>query len=319
MKAGIAPRESVRLLRFVGQDLPGAVTVEDAVAVSEPAPSVAPSLDGPLRFSLAGVQLKFSAVRNARGGLTIRADGAGGHWIVKLPSLEFANVPENEAATLDFARRCGIVVPEHELVEVSSIEGLPSEIARRAERYALAVQRFDRFPTGEKIHMEDFNQVFRQQPREKYDNHDFASIARVLAVVVGSEALRDFIRRLTFTVAVGNGDMHLKNWSLVYPDGHLPELSPAYDLVPTRGYLPSDDLGLQLGRTKRFEELGAIDLASFAKKADIASKLVVATVNETIEQIREQWKTYRERAPQTLAATVDEQFKRVPLLSSTRS
>ncbi len=238
---------------------------------------------------------------------------------MKLPSLEFANVPENEAATLDFARRCGIVVPEHELVEVSSIEGLPSEIARRAERYALAVQRFDRFPTGEKIHMEDFNQVFRQQPREKYDNHDFASIARVLAVVVGSEALRDFIRRLTFTVAVGNGDMHLKNWSLVYPDGHLPELSPAYDLVPTRGYLPSDDLGLQLGRTKRFEELGAIDLASFAKKADIASKLVVATVNETIEQIREQWKTYRERAPQTLAATVDEQFKRVPLLSSTRS
>ena len=45
-------------------------------------------------FSLAGVQLKFSAVQAARGGLTIPARGVGGSWIVKLPSREFPGVPE---------------------------------------------------------------------------------------------------------------------------------------------------------------------------------------------------------------------------------
>lgn len=45
-----------------------------------------------LRFSLAGIQLKFSAVKNA--GLTIPAEGVGGSWIVKLPSERSIAVPE---------------------------------------------------------------------------------------------------------------------------------------------------------------------------------------------------------------------------------
>src|SRR5438105_10451692 len=49
-----------------------------------------------LRFSLAGVQLKFSAVMEASGGLTIPAGGMGGSWVVKLPAGRFASVPENE-------------------------------------------------------------------------------------------------------------------------------------------------------------------------------------------------------------------------------
>lgn len=40
-----------------------------------------PESDGRLRFSLAGVQLKFSAVRDAAGGLTIPTTGRGGQWI----------------------------------------------------------------------------------------------------------------------------------------------------------------------------------------------------------------------------------------------
>ena len=41
-----------------------------------------------VRFSLAGVQLKFSAVMEASGGLTIPAKGIGGSWIVKMPSMK---------------------------------------------------------------------------------------------------------------------------------------------------------------------------------------------------------------------------------------
>ena len=64
-----------------------------------------------LRFSLAGVQLKFSAMGDARGGLTIPARGVGGDWIVKLPSLQFPGVPENEFSMMTLARAVGISVP----------------------------------------------------------------------------------------------------------------------------------------------------------------------------------------------------------------
>jgi serine/threonine-protein kinase HipA len=32
---------------------------------------------------------------------------------------------------------------------------------------------------------------------------------------------------------IGNGDMHLKNWSLIFSEQITPELAPAYDFVST--------------------------------------------------------------------------------------
>jgi len=98
-----------------------------------------------LRFSLAGVQLKFSAILEAAGGLTIPADGMGGSWIFKLPSAQYPAVPENELATLALARAVGIRVPESRLVPVDEIQGLPRD-AGPWRGQALAVERFDRGP-----------------------------------------------------------------------------------------------------------------------------------------------------------------------------
>ena len=99
-RAGVNPVREFFLLWVLGSDLPGAVTV--VPADGEPWPTAADDHDGhghdrhenALRFSLAGVQLKFSAVQAAKGGLTIPASGVGGSWIIKLPSREFPGVPE---------------------------------------------------------------------------------------------------------------------------------------------------------------------------------------------------------------------------------
>src|SRR5437588_12619948 len=88
-----------------------------------------------------GVEVKFSAVMEASGGLTIPAGGMGGSWIVKLPSARFAAVPENEFAMLELARRAGITVPENRLISTADIKGLPDE-ARAPGTKALAVRRF---------------------------------------------------------------------------------------------------------------------------------------------------------------------------------
>ena len=132
-----------------------------------------------LRFSLAGVQLKFSGVMEATGGLTIPAEGVGGSWIVKLPSMQFNGVPENEYAMLELARRMGIDVPEVRLVPLNEIAGLPEDLARLAG-HALAVKRFDRTDKGGAVHSEDFAQVFGLYPERKYERASYRNIAEVL-------------------------------------------------------------------------------------------------------------------------------------------
>ncbi len=116
-RADVKPQREFFLLAVLGADLPGALMVSPMDRRmktlhhaadrdhEERVPEVA------LRFSLAGVQLKFSAVMEASGGLTIPAGGMGGSWIVKLPSARFASVPENEYAMLALARAVGIEVP----------------------------------------------------------------------------------------------------------------------------------------------------------------------------------------------------------------
>jgi serine/threonine-protein kinase HipA len=92
-QAGVKSGRELPLLRVVGDDLPGAVVVRaeaDGPPVEEAEEEIR-SLDEsqPLRFSLAGVQMKFSAIGSPERGLTIPAEGRGGHWIVKLPGEQF--------------------------------------------------------------------------------------------------------------------------------------------------------------------------------------------------------------------------------------
>src|SRR5208283_940072 len=207
--ADVNPEREFFLLAVLGADLPGALVIEPLEGNVKDDDSRHDEAnnddDGPreavLRFSLAGVQLKFSAVMEASGGLTIPAGGMGGSWIVKLPSARFAAVPENEFAMLELARRAGIVVPDNRLVEVSEIKGLPEE-ARAPGSKALAVQRFDRVPGGDPVHMEDFAQVFGQFPNDKYRFRSYANIASVLWAEAGEDAIVEFVRRLVFSVVI---------------------------------------------------------------------------------------------------------------------
>src|SRR5262249_52778821 len=152
-------------------------------------------------------------------------------------------VPENEAAMLSLAGSVGIDVPEHRLVPLDEIEGLP-DLGPLAGKKALAVRRFGRLSGGGRVHMEGLAQVFVVFSEEKYAKVGLAQIAERIGTVMGQEAAQEFAARLAFVVLTGNGDMHLKNWSLLYRDGRTPTLSPAYDLVSTVPYIPGDRLAL---------------------------------------------------------------------------
>lgn len=293
-RAGVNPQREFFLLWILGQDLPGAVTVRPADGdrwppdENEKEEQRSKQHHHALRFSLAGVQLKFSAVMNATGGLTIPAEGVGGSWIVKLPSTSFESVPENEFAMMTLARMIGINVPEVRLIPLSAISGLPEDI-QNLKGSALAVRRFDRTDNNGPVHIEDFAQVFGVYPGEKYDKASYKNIAEVLAIETGEEDIAEFIRRLVFNTLIGNADMHLKNWSLVYHDRKNATLAPGYDFVSTIAYLKDKKAGLNYARTKRMDEFTREELAYLAAKARLPEKLVLNVAKAIVTRFRETW------------------------------
>lgn len=309
-RAGVKPTREFFLLWMLGRDLPGAVTVHssegddappDEQAGVEPRPNA-------LRFSLAGVQLKFSAFKNdkKRGGLTIPAEGTGGSWIVKLPSQQYSGVPENEFSMMTIARRMGMDVPEIQLVDLDALSGLPQGVGDLRGQ-ALAIKRFDRTPEGP-VHIEDFAQVFGVFPDHKYDKGNYRMIGRVLGIETGTPDVAEFIRRLVFSTLIGNGDMHLKNWSLIYPDRRIPTLSPAYDLLSTIPYIEGENTAaLNFSRTKKMAALSKDELSHLAAKAELSEKLVLDTARETVEHFRETWTAEKKNLPMAakVRATID--------------
>lgn len=291
-RGNIKPSHEFRLIELLGQDLPGAIIVTpmDGSPANLAIPEATQPDQGiqPLRFSLADVQLKFSAIAERRGGLTIPASGIGGDWIVKLPARNYTHVPENEYAIMDLASRIGIPVPEIRLIPLTDIDNLP-EMGILAGKQALAVKRFDRMLSGKRIHIEDFAQVYNIVPEKKYEGVSFAGIANMVWTLTGETGLTDFIRRLTFTILAGNGDMHLKNWSFIYEDGETPVLAPAYDLLSTIPYIPDDGLALKLSDTKDMRVIGIEHFRKLVKKAQVPEHLVLQTVRDTMDLTFSAW------------------------------
>ena len=300
-RAGVNAKRDFFLLWVLGRDLPGSVEIRPADGEAWPPGSEYAGKDGPghepaLRFSLAGVQLKFSAVMEATGGLSIPVEGVGGSWIIKLPSTKFDGVPENEYAMMTLARHVGIDVPNIELHRIDDISGLPKGMGG-LKGDALAVKRFDRERDGHTIHVEDFAQVFGVYPDEKYRKASYKNIAEVIWREVGEVGIQEFVRRLVFNTLIGNADMHLKNWSLIYPDGRNAALAPGYDFVSTISFMDDENMALNFSRTKKMVDLSIDELTHLAAKAGLPEKIVIDTAMETVQRFRDAWSREKSNLP----------------------
>jgi serine/threonine-protein kinase HipA len=195
---------------------------------------------------------------------------------------------------------------------VSEIQGLPED-APRMEGNALVVRRFDREGENKRIHMEDFAQVFGLFPDDKYGHRSYANIAAVLRAEAGEESTYEFVRRLAFSVAIGNGDMHLKNWSLLYPDTRSPELSPAYDFVSTIVYIPGDKLALSLGGSRSLGEITVDQVRRFADTAHLAVNPIWQIAREVVERTADAWNIMdtKQQLPSEMRLVIGKQIQTV--------
>lgn len=323
-RARVNAKRDFPILWLTGEDLPGAVRAlpRDGARLASDDPVIAESIQddpGLMKFSLAGVQLKFSALLETDGGLTIPLHGQGGQWIVKMPSALYPYVPQNEFSMLAFARRVGIDVPEFGMIALDRLNDVPRDI-RTDLGDAMYIRRFDR--TGDRaVHMEDFAQIFNHYPDAKYKNVSYANMLAGIWRVMGEEQAKEFVRRLVFNVAIGNGDMHLKNWSVVYRDGKHPRLSPAYDYVSTIAYLPDDDMALTIARSRRWEDVDDTLLERFARRAGVPRGLVLRAAREMVERINAESRHINDAGllPSRMLHDIERHMARVPLMNQRRS
>jgi serine/threonine-protein kinase HipA len=283
------------LLMALAESLPGAVravradelpraALDDRPGVAHAAP-----VEAPIKFSLGGSQLKFSMIE--RGGRFTLGDG-GDEWIVKPPHPAYPNVPANEHTMMRLAAAAGIETPQVKLVKLDDLDlaGLTGFSVPRREVWAYAIKRYDRSPQG-RVHVEDFAQVFGVFADQEYRATNYDTIGRLIFDLFPDrfDQLAEFVRRLVVNILIGNGDAHLKNWSVIYRDGISPQLAPAYDLVSTIHYAANDSLALNLGREKRFERIDEAHFEQLAHRMEAPPKFVLDIVEETAANARKAW------------------------------
>jgi len=284
------------LLAALGRDCAGAVAVlpagenlatgSDALRPLTPAEvdrAVASLRQHPLgvdeevRVSLGGLQSKLLLVQ-VDGGWARPVGGTPSTHILKPDPPEFPGLVASEA----FAQR------------VASLAGLDAAEVRLevfGGRLVLVVTRFDREVKGGRLfrrHQEDGCQALGTSPAgpAKYQSLDGTVSYRRLASVLTDHAsdhiaqLRRLGAMVTFTVAIGNTDAHLRNHSFLHGTGTL-SLAPVYDAAPTAQFAGTRDLALWVGGQAMLAAVGrdhiVRELASWGLDGDEAADLVDST------------------------------------------
>jgi serine/threonine-protein kinase HipA len=184
------------------------------------------------RIAVPGVQAKLSLnlekIRNKNSRFTLV--GLWGNFILKPPVKIYPNIPEVEHLTMNLASLFKIHTVPHGLIHLKSGE------------LAYITRRIDRSPRGEKLHMEDMCQLSERLTEDKYHG-SMEQIGKILKRY-SSNPLFDCIRFFDvalFSFLMGNADMHLKNFSLIYPVDGMVQLSVAYDMLATRLLISEKD------------------------------------------------------------------------------
>lgn len=322
-----SPDDEFELLAAAGHDLMGAIEVEPVplqagvpdpvrqwhmalgLEVLEPAVVEAPVEDA---ASLPGVVTKFSAIYDGRR-YVVKKHGAAGEYILKLPTTRHPDLVENEYTGYRLCEAVGLNCAQARVISRADAE-LPEAVPFDT---ILAVPRFDRGPGGLRVHMEEFAQVLGLAPKHKYGKglSDYADMLRVLDALSANriEDVREFIHRFVAFILLGNTDAHLKNWALLYPDGHSPVLSPLYDPVCVSAFFASVKPAEYAVNRAIDSRLRAFDwdaleaLLKQAKLSRVPNHIRLA--KGLVRQAQSEWPVLLHDAPPAVRRTVTERLR----------
>ena len=310
---GVSKTNDFRLLERLGGDVAGALTlwpdgdvlpVPEGPFASEPLSDDAlvevletlpkrPLLAGEegIRLSLAGAQQKLPVVL-VDGRIALPKPGQPSTHILKPPIRDLPSSTENEALSLRLAHAIGL-------------DAAPVEPRRTGDHAYLLVERYDR-EIGldgaiRRLHQEDFCQALGIAPERKYASDGGPNFTPCFdlvrqAVAQPAPALLRLIDAAIFNVAIGNADVHGKNFSLLYRDEGI-DLAPLYDLLCTAAYPEVHaKLAMKIGKRSTLEEFNTETWATFAKdvgagapyvrrRAEAVARLIQSRIDAVGDQL----------------------------------
>ena len=226
------------------------------------------------KMSISGVQEKLS-LKLSQDGERLEVAETGGRYILKPEPSRYSALPQDEHVTMRLASLVGVETPPFGLVRLKD------------GALAYIIKRFDRLEDGTKLQVEDFCQLAEIPTKDKYEVGSAELCVRLLKKYASEPLIeaRKYYSLLLFGWWVANGDMHMKNFSLLTePDGTR-RLSPAYDLVNTRLFFPDDDSTAIMmgGRKKKFTPREWIDFAEYCGIPKKAAQSLLTAQIEALE------------------------------------
>lgn len=297
----VSTTDLMALLRAVGGDCAGAVqflrpgATRPQPAVRELAHAEVVRMVGDLptyslpdgtmpQASLAGIQDKVLLTDLGDGRWGLPRNGAASTHIVK---------PEPRQGVIPH-----LVEAEDWSLRVAAAAGLSAARSRIEDfdgRAAIVIERYDRDPSGRRLHQEDFCQAIGLAPSSKYETQHEARtqgsrLSRIVAqaapqAAAGSTELgTDLLSAVTYNVISGNGDAHSKNYSLLIGERGEVSLAPLYDTAPVMFIAPRfRGTGHVINGKISIVDVEADDLIAEAQTWGLPRRLAHRTVESTVD------------------------------------
>ncbi|MCW7492538.1 HipA domain-containing protein [Leptospira sp. 2 VSF19] len=222
------------------------------------------------RMTVTGAQSKISLDIDNTNPKTSRLTIVGfkGEFILKPPSDDYANLPENEHLTMLLAKEFSFPVAIASLIRLKSGE------------LAYITKRFDR-ESGIKLAQEDFCQLTERLTEDKYKG-SYESIGRWIkqnTTSPGIDLVR-FFEMVIFSFLTGNSDMHLKNFSIQTDLEGRVKLAPAYDLLAVKLFFIQDNEELALTLNGKKNKINLADIKAFGSTIRLSDEVIERTLKQ---------------------------------------
>ena len=213
------------------------------------------------------------------------------YWILK-----FDGVSGNKDKELEDPKGYGVIEYAYYLMaKACGITMTECRLFEENERRHFMTRRFDRLPSGEKLHMQSLCALahFDYNQAGAYSYEQALLIIRQLNLPM--DAVEEQFRRMVFNIVGRNQDDHVKNIAfLMDKEGHW-SLAPAFDM--TYSYNPSGAWTAthQMTLNGKRDGFTMSDVRAVAKSANMKRGRAEAIVKEVISVVR-RWPEFAEAA-----------------------
>lgn len=226
-------------------------------------------------LTVPGVQKKLSLHLSNDGEPRLTLVNYPTGYILKPQTDEYAALPETEYLVMQMAQVSGIKTVPYALLLLPSQDNAFAYITKRIDR-----------ADGQMLAMEDFCQLDGRLTEDKYHG-SYERCGKIISRYSSASGLdmTELYLRVVFSFAVGNSDMHLKNFSLIETAENSGKyvLSSAYDMLSTNIVIPTDREQLALTLNGKKQNIRRKDFFVFAEAIGIAEKSAEKMIDKIVK------------------------------------